>query len=263
MKKYVLAAAVVAGVVIVGLGAAGFDAQTSGRTVNRSVQTLVFNEHESWNRPSLHISIDNAPPPVPGVYAGLSMEYDPFKPTDGPYPHLRAGEKIWIDVSIDQQLVYLFHGSTLLYTMPTSSGMEYVPTDGSPLGIYHIQAQRGTWFYVPRYKEGAKYWVSWLGHGIYLFHSVPMNRQKKVIPAIAARLLHEASHGCFHLTVPDARWFFENVPYGTTVVVERSPLLLSGSRIYDPSRNQLDAILSTRTASPGTNAITVVSSKTS
>ena len=255
MKKYLFIAAIVAGVVGEGLGAPAVRKQAFNPPLSMSRATLAFNEHQSWNRPLIDPSIDNAPPAVPGVYGGVKMKYDPFKPTDGPYPRLGANEKIWVDVSIDQQLVYVFHGATLLYTMPTSSGMESVPTDGSPLGVYHIQAQRGVWFYVPRYGEGAKYWVSWLGHGIYLFHSIPMNREKKVIPSIAARLLHEASHGCFHLTVPDAKWFFENVPYGTTVVVERSPLLLVDGRIYDASRDQLSAIRGTRTSPSGSTAL--------
>lgn len=263
MKRYLLIAAIVAGVVVVGLGAAAVGTRALNHPLSMSRRTLAFNEHEPWNRPAIDPTIDNAPPAVPGVFDGLEMRYDPFKPTDGPYPTLGPNEKIWVDVSIDQQLVYIFHGTKLLYTMPTSSGMEYVPTDGSPLGVYHIQAQRGVWFYVPRYGEGAKYWVSWLGHGVYLFHSVPMNRKKRVIPAIAARLLHEASHGCFHLTVPDAKWFFQNVPYGTTVVVERSPLLLSGARIYDASKDQLNAARGTLAAPSSTATLRDVSSAVS
>lgn len=260
MKKYLLIAAIVAGAVVVGLGAAAVGTQAVAHPLSLGQSTLFFNEHQARNRPSIDPTIYNAPPPVPGTYGGLKMTYDPFKPTDGPYPRLGPKEKIWVDVSIDQQLVYLFHGAKLLYTMPTSSGMEYVPTDGSPLGVYHIQAQRGVWFYVPRYGEGAKFWVSWLGHGIYLFHSVPMNRQKKVIPSVAARLLHEASHGCFHLTVPDAKWFFRNVPYGTTVVVERSPLLLNGTRIYDPSNQQRSAIRGSLATHSRSTALRAVSS---
>ena len=187
----------------------------------------------------------NAPPPDPVIVDGIRIPYNPYKPSDGPYPVLVAGERIWIDVSIDQQLVYLFHGSRRLYTMPTSSGMESVPGDASPLGVYHIQAKRGLWFYVAQYHEGAKYWLSWLGNGIYLFHSVPMDRSGNVVAANAALLLHEASHGCFHLTIPDAEWMYEHVPYGTTVVVERPAPLLDRDSIVEPTPPQLEAIVAT------------------
>jgi lipoprotein-anchoring transpeptidase ErfK/SrfK len=187
----------------------------------------------------------NAPPPDPTVLDGVKIAYNPFKPSDGPYPKLSPGETLWIDVSIDQQLVYIMSGDRLLYTMATSSGMEWRPTDGSPPGYYHIQAERGRWFYVPRYHEGGEYWVSWLGHGLYLFHSVPMNRNRQVIPSVAARLLHEASHGCFHLTISDAKWFYEHVPTGAPVVVERAAVGFYHRLLLDPTPPQLLAMAQT------------------
>ena len=185
---------------------------------------------------------NNAPPPVSITIEGIKMRYNPMQPSGGPYPSLARGEKIWIDVSISQQLVYIFHGSHWLYTMATSSGMDTIPDNSTPLGVYHIQAERGAWFYSQPYREGAKYWVSWLGHGVFLFHSVPMNPQQHILPEKAAQLLHKASHGCFHLTVPDAKWIYDHVPYGTTVVVEQAPVHLIGAQIYRPSRDQAQAI---------------------
>lgn len=245
MKKTLISASIVVAVIAVGfffLKPARTDAGTTAPRHSRSVVAI----HVPPPKPI--VTSNNAPPANPAVVDGVKMTYNPFEPSDGPYPILQPGEKIWIDASIDQQLVYLFQGSTRIYTMATSSGMESVSGDGSPLGVYHIQRQRGTWFYVPRYHEGAKYWVSWKGHGIYLFHSVPMDRHRKLLPAIAARLLKEASHGCFHLTVADAKWFYEHVPYGTTVVVERAPVLLEGNTLYHPSVVQQRAIASTRSS---------------
>ncbi len=184
----------------------------------------------------------NTPPPVPSVLDGIYQKYDPFRPSGGPYPYLRPGEKLWVDVSISQQLVYILNGERVIYIMATSSGMESLAGDESPLGVYHIQHKRGTWFYAPQYQEGAAYWVSWLGNGVYLFHSVPMDVHHRVLPKVSAALLHEASHGCFHLTVPDARWFYEHIPYKTTVVVEQEPVWLSRGIIVSPSADQRRAI---------------------
>lgn len=199
----------------------------------RPVPTIWTADH-----PRPIVSWRNAPSPDPGFLDGVYMIYNPLKPSDGPYPVLRKGEKIWIDVSITQQLVYIFHGDRRIYTMATSSGMQSVKGDGSPPGIYHIQAERGTWFYLPNEHVGAKYWVSWRGNGVYLFHSIPMTRNKKIMPWVAARLLHEASFGCFLLTVSDARWIYNHVPYGTTVIVERGPVLLKAGKIFDPTESQ-------------------------
>lgn len=248
MKKIMILGGLLAAVIAAGiLFLVPFRPNAAPKPAARSVATV----SSPATRPAVarpKITADNAPPPNPAVIDGVKMTYDPFKPSDGPYPDLAPGEKIWIDASIDQQLIYLFHGSTRLYTMATSSGMESVPGDASPLGVYHIQKQRGTWFYVPRYHEGAKYWVSWKGHGIYLFHSVPMNHRRQLLPHIAAQLLQEASHGCFHLTVADARWFYQHVPYGSTVVVERAPVLLQANRLYQPTPAQRQAIAATQPA---------------
>ncbi|KHD85978.1 L,D-transpeptidase [Heyndrickxia ginsengihumi] len=142
-------------------------------------------------------------------------------PSGGPYPTLSANEKLWIDVSINDQKVYIKHNNKTIYTMITSSGLDTNPDNSTPEGTFHVQAERGTWFYSPKYKEGAEYWVSWKNHGEFLFHSVPMTEDKKVIPADAKKLGQKDSHGCFHLTIPDAKWIYDHIPTGTKVVVHK------------------------------------------
>lgn len=205
---------------------------TSNSVTGNSVQASV-----------LPITTDNAPPPTPTVLDGVQMQYDPFRPSDGAYPAISGDQHVWLDVSISQQLAYLFNGNKLLYTFVTSSGIGTNADNGTPLGVYHIQGERGTWFYSQQYQMGAQYWVSWLGHGIFLFHSVPMNQDQQVLPKVAAELGHKASHGCFHLTVPDAKWVYDNIPYGTAVVVEQAPVELQGKAIYNPSADQQSAEL--------------------
>jgi lipoprotein-anchoring transpeptidase ErfK/SrfK len=196
---------------------------------------------------ALRPTTNNAPPLDPVTIDGTHLRYNPYKPSDGPYPVIGPDEHVWIDVSIDQELVYIFNGPHLLYTMITSSGLDTYPGDSTPLGVFHIQQQRGDWFFAPQYNEGAKYWTSWNGHGEFLFHSVPMNKDKQLLVKIAAKLGHPASEGCFHLTIPDAHWFETHIPYRTTVVVEQAPVELLGKQIYHPSAEQKAAInLSTK-----------------
>ncbi|BBO00225.1 L,D-transpeptidase [Sporolactobacillus terrae] len=141
------------------------------------------------------------------------------KPSGGSYPVIGKNEPLWIDVAIKKQKVYIKSGSRTLYTMQASTGLDSSPDTTTPTGTYYIQAERGKWFYSPKYKEGAKYWVSWKNHGEFLFHSVPMNQNKQVLPADAANLGKKDSHGCIHLTVPDAKWVYEHIPYNTKVVI--------------------------------------------
>ena len=198
-------------------------------------------ETPSVKRRAPVVTIDNAPPIDPVTIHGVYLRYNPFKPSDGPYPVLTPQDHVWIDVSISQQLVYIFNGKRLLYTMVTSSGLDTAPDNTTPLGTFHIQGERGKWFYAQQYQEGGRYWVSWLGHGVFLFHSVPMNQQQQLLLPIAAKLGHKASEGCFHLTIPDAQWVFTHIPYHTTVLVEQAPVRLQSRTLYHPTPDQLAA----------------------
>jgi lipoprotein-anchoring transpeptidase ErfK/SrfK len=141
-------------------------------------------------------------------------------PSGGPYPTLSTNEPIWLDVSVGQQKVFVKTGNQTIYTMIASTGLNTAPDNSTPYGTFHIQPERGKWFYAPQYKEGAEYWVSWKNHGEFLFHSVPMDQNKNVILADAEKLGQKDSHGCVHLTVPDAKWIYDNIKTGTTVVIQ-------------------------------------------
>jgi len=124
---------------------------------------------------------------------------------------------LWIDVSIADQEVKILQGDKVIKRMTASTGMEGHET---PLGTFQIQ-NRGLWFYNEKYKQGAKYWVSFKDWGLYLFHSVAMDKDQKVIPEEAAKLGKPASHGCIRLSVEDAKWIYDNIPEKTKVVIHR------------------------------------------
>ncbi|WP_412989745.1 L,D-transpeptidase [Pediococcus siamensis] len=133
-----------------------------------------------------------------------------------PYPDLTKYSDVWIEVSIAKQRVYIRNNKKRLYTMYASTGSN----NSTPTGTYHIQAERGTFFYNAESKEGAKYYVSWKGHGVYLFHSVPTNQQGQFLVKEAEKLGKEAnSHGCVRLSVPDAKWLYTHIEEGTKVVI--------------------------------------------
>ncbi|WP_026174326.1 L,D-transpeptidase [Effusibacillus pohliae] len=140
-------------------------------------------------------------------------------PSGGNYPKIQKGDPIWIDISIKDQRVYIKKGDETIYTMVTSSGLDTEPDNSTPRGTFYVEPERDTWFFSPQYQEGAKYWVSWKNHGEFLFHSVPMDKNGNVIEAEARKLGQKASHGCLRLTVPDAKWIYDNIPVKTKVVI--------------------------------------------
>lgn len=135
-----------------------------------------------------------------------------------PYPEVAKYPHLWILVSKKQQRVYLVNRGKVLYTMYASTGSGQA--NNTPTGTYHIQAERGLSFFNAKSGEGARYWISWKNHGEYLFHSVPINRQGRYIVNEAQGLGKTAnSHGCIRLSVPDAKWMYQNIKQETKVVI--------------------------------------------
>lgn len=133
-----------------------------------------------------------------------------------PYPQLTPED--WIDVSVNDQKVYFKRGDDVLYTMNCSTGLP--GESATPLGEFAIEPERGETFRNAGSGEGANYWVSWKDHGVYLFHTVPIDENGNYIESEAEALgVRPASHGCIRLSVPDAKWIFDTVPVGMRVVV--------------------------------------------
>ena len=133
------------------------------------------------------------------------------------YPDPAAHPGLSLEVSLQDQRVYVRDGSQLLYTMYASTGMD----DSTPRGSFRIQSERGDHFYNPSEGMGARYYTSFLNHGVFLFHSVPTDSKGGYIKEEADMLgIRPGSHGCIRLTVPDARWIMQSVPTGTPVLVK-------------------------------------------
>lgn len=136
---------------------------------------------------------------------------------DGLDPQNREDKGEWsILVDLTQQRVYVRQGDELLRTMVCSTGTVDKPT---PRGKFRIQ-NRGEWFFSKKYQQGGKWWVSFLNWGEYLFHSVPMDEQGRIIEEESRRLGQPASHGCVRLSLEDAKWVFDHVPVGTPVEIK-------------------------------------------
>ena len=173
-----------------GKSASSSSSTTKNQTKQQKTDPAVTSAHPvDWLKPSQQVDY-----PDPAAHPGLSLE-----------------------VSIQDQRVYVCDGSELLYTMYASTGMD----DSTPRGSFRIQAERGDHFYNPGEGMGARYYTSFLNHGVFLFHSVPTDSSGSYIKEEANLLgIRPSSHGCIRLTVPDALWIMKFVPIGTPVLIE-------------------------------------------
>jgi lipoprotein-anchoring transpeptidase ErfK/SrfK len=126
---------------------------------------------------------------------------DPAVPAD-------AQEGYYIRVLLDRQVVLVYLDGEEIRSMVCSAGTAAKPT---PTGRFFIQ-NRGEFFFSEKYQQGGKWWVSFRDWGIYLFHSVPTNRNGEIIPEEATKLGRPASHGCVRLSMADARWLYDTIP---------------------------------------------------
>ena len=143
-----------------------------------------------------------------------------------PYPDLTKVKDFWVKVDLKKNRTYLYDGKKVIYTMYSTGGIyKKDPKTGkkksmTPTGTFHVQQERGETFYNMALQEGANYYVSWLNHGVYLFHSVPTKADGSYDKKEAAKLgKSTGSHGCIRLSIPDAQWMFQNLPVGTKVKV--------------------------------------------
>ncbi|MCH9275444.1 L,D-transpeptidase [Bifidobacterium amazonense] len=173
-------------------------------TFGRETDGVLVGDWDGNGTDTLAVRRDNDAPKTP--------QY--LRPSGGAYPNLGKVANLSIEVSLAAQRVYVKSGSTTIYTMLASTGMD----DSTPHGTYYVQ-NRGGSFYNSTEGMGANYWVSWKDYGTYLFHTVPTDRNGNYIVSEANKLGRPASHGCVRLTVPDAKWLYDQLPEGTKVVI--------------------------------------------
>lgn len=118
-------------------------------------------------------------------------------------------------VNLSEQMTYVYKGSMNKWdnikSLTCSTGVD---DEKTPPGIFDVR-ERGEWFFSDKYEQGGKYWVQF--YGDYLFHSVPYNKDQSEV--VDNTLGTPASHGCIRLKTEDAKWIYDNIEFGTKVII--------------------------------------------
>ncbi|MBE3090548.1 MAG: L,D-transpeptidase [Actinobacteria bacterium] len=118
-----------------------------------------------------------------------------------------------IDVNLTAQLVSVYYNDNLIKSLKCSGGTAENPTI---LGTFTTN-QKIYYAWVPKFNQGAYYWVRF--YGAYLFHSVPFDKNRNMIAEEASKIGTPASHGCVRMALEDAKWFYETLPLGIKVTI--------------------------------------------
>ena len=148
---------------------------------------------------------------------GIVMPDQTPKPTPTPEPVPFA-----ITVDVRNQIVSVYtRDEEGNYTVPVrqmlcSSGK--VGTD-SPLGDWVLNGRKARWCYFPKWGDYARYWTRI--NAKVAFHSPIYSATSTSAMKVASykMLGNRASHGCIRLSVPDAKWIYDNVGAGTVVSI--------------------------------------------
>jgi lipoprotein-anchoring transpeptidase ErfK/SrfK len=120
---------------------------------------------------------------------------------------------IWVDTNSPR--VYIFEGYNrqwkLLKDIPCTVGQPSTPTIK---GTFNIGIKGDSFIVRDNPKLKCDYYTQISGN--YLFHTVLLYRNGKIADG---RLGLKLSHGCVRLSIPDAKYIYDNIPTGTTVYV--------------------------------------------
>ena len=147
---------------------------------------------------------------------GYSIHNEPTEKITFSFTTINMGNNFWVDVKLGKiHTVTVYRGQLVVRHMVASGGKEESKT---PLGTYYT-GDKGYSFWSPRFGEGAIYWVRLVGQ--ILFHSVPRESNGTIKEEEHKKLGLPASHGCIRLDDKDATWIFNNLPYGTPVIIHK------------------------------------------
>jgi len=126
--------------------------------------------------------------------------------------------KITVDLTNKVAKVYKKVGNeyVLYRLMICTTGMSGYST---PKGTFAMPGYYVRFGYFSKYNCYAQYWSQIKGQ--ILFHSILFSRRENTAyRATSYRNLGKAaSHGCVRLSVPDAKWVYDNCPKGTLVTI--------------------------------------------
>lgn len=212
MKKllYICLSLLVVLFIITGINYAHGDSKVADSVPPQTGSPIVSNIGEDLAPTSSTLNQTEVPPPITANSELPSEDYEKSVGNGKKIPKPNYS----IDISVNDQKLRIYDENRLIKEWIVSTGKN----NSTPLGRFTIQ-NRGEWFFSDKYQQGAKWWVSFKDWGVYLFHSIPMDKNRNIIADEKKKLGIPASHGCVRLNIDDAKWIYDNITAGTPVYI--------------------------------------------
>lgn len=132
---------------------------------------------------------------------------------NGRYSNSPTQYYIWVNTNSTKVYIFeRFNGSwKLIKNMLCTVGKPSTPTIK---GTFHIGNKGGSFIVKDNPKLMCKYYTQISGN--YLFHTVLLYRNGSIANGTLGAKL---SHGCIRLSIPDAKYIYNNIPQGTTIYI--------------------------------------------
>lgn len=127
-------------------------------------------------------------------------------------------------VSVSRRRLWACAGHQKRYEVSVITGMEKIPADLTPRGVYRIYAKQTNLYLggtdgISHWRDWVHFWMPFLTnrYGIYGLHDATWRRREDF--GAISPYSNQASHGCVELPLRAARWLYNWTRIGTTVTV--------------------------------------------
>ena len=197
----------------------------AGQGANRAVADVA--PAPATSAPAPAAGIPNAPAGTPhplqmyiDVAHSTRMSYEELVGDNGDYSEpnaLAPPEDYWIEIDTTNNIMIVWDKNEKpVRIMLCTTGESETDT---PRGSFVVGKRRERFGYFDKFDCYAQYWTQF--NGPYFIHSLLYSERsaKSLMRNSYKNLGRSTSHGCVRLTVPDARWIYENIPPGTVVKI--------------------------------------------
>lgn len=211
-KKGTIYALITVIIIIIGVQFIGIDSQnkTTSKSIQNNTPISTSNNLNNSDNTSSNISENNC---NQITHIGSKCNVN-ISDQECPKDNTQYKNKLNINVSISQQILFICKNFHITYSSPIATGIPN-GSDDTPTGVYLIKNKmRDTYLIGKDYKKFVHYWIPFIQNRIG-FHDTPWNNTFG-----GDTYKKDGSHGCVHVMNTTAKYLYKNLKKGDYVIIK-------------------------------------------